>query len=214
MNKLRSLLFFTRPKIFCIGANKTGTSSVSEIFRTLGLMVGRQARAELFLQDWARRDFRRLIAYCRWAEAFQDAPFSFPETYMALDNAYPSSKFILTVRSSSEDWYQSLIRYHTRIVGKQRIPTADDLRQYDYRYPGFLWDVQQLRYGADEKSLYDRDLYIESYETHNSNVADYFRDRPSDLLVLNVAAPDAACRLLAFLGYKDVKITMPHLNAS
>jgi hypothetical protein len=211
---LRPLSFFLRPKIFCIGANKTGTTSVEYVFRSLGLMVGNQAKAELLLNDWAKRDFRKLIRYCRSAEAFQDIPFSYPDTFRAVDEAFPESKFILTIRDNPEDWYQSLVRFHTGLIGKNRIPTADDLRQFNYRYRGFLWDAQRLRYGADEMTLYDRDLYIRCYEEHNNKVLDYFRDRPKSLLVINVAETDAMERLFNFLGYPYSGQQMPHVNSS
>jgi hypothetical protein len=210
----RRYTFFTRPKVFCIGANKTGTTSVEAVFRSLGLKVGNQEKAELLLNDWAKRDFRNIIRYCRWAEAFQDIPFSYPDTFRAMDSAFPGSKFILTVRSSPDEWFDSLVRFHSRLIGKNRVPTADDLRQYNYRYPGFIWEAQRLRYGATEATLYDRDLYIQGYEDHNRQVIEYFKDRPEDLLVLNIAEADAMRKLLTFLGYPYTGQIMPHMNAS
>jgi hypothetical protein len=212
--QLNKLFFFKRPKIFCIGANKTGTTSVELVFRSLGLKVGNQATAERLLHDWARRDFRKIIGYCRRAEAFQDIPFSYPDTFRYMDEAFPGSKFILTVRNNSDEWFDSLVRFHTKLVGKNRIPTAEDLRRFHYLYPGFLWDTQRLRYGADESTLYDRQLYIRRYEEHNRAVLSYFKNRPADLLVLNVAEPEAMKKLLTFLGYAYSGQEMPHVNAS
>lgn len=208
------LFFAQRPKIFCVGANKTGTTSIAEVFRSLGLKVGNQAKAERLLRQWAVRDFRQLLAYCRTAEAFQDIPFSYPDTYRVLDQAFPGSKFILTVRNNADEWYESLVRFHTRLLGKNRRPTADDLRQFDYLWPGFLWEAQTLRYRADEHTLYDKALYTGCYEAHNQEIIDYFKDRPHDLLVLNLADADAMERLLTFLGYPYRGEKMPHANAS
>jgi hypothetical protein len=208
------ILFFRRPKIFCVGANKTGTTTVAAVFRSLGLRVGTQALAELLLHDWARKDYRNIIRYCRFAEAYQDIPFSYPDTYRALDTAFPGSKFILTVRDDAEKWFESLTRFHTKIVGKNRLPTADDLREFPYRYRGFLWNAMRLRYSEDEALLYDRDFYIQCYEAHNNAVREYFKHRPGDLLELNVAEPDAMERLLAFLGYPYSGQQMPHMNSS
>lgn len=201
-------------KVFCIGANKTGTTSVEKVFSSLGLTVGNQGQAELLVHDWARQDYRRLIGYCRFADAFQDVPFSLPGTFQAMDTAFPGSKFVLTVRNSAVEWFESLLRFHSKIVGKGRVPTADDLRQFNYRYPGFLFDSFRLRYGADESNLYNRDLYIQKHEVHNHNITEYFRGRPDDLLVLNVGEPDAMERLLIFLGYPYTGQKMPHLNSS
>ena len=201
-------------KIFCIGANKTGTTSVEAVFRSLGLEVGNQARAEMLVHDWARQDYRRIIRYCQSADAFQDVPFSLNGTFQAMDESFPASKFILTVRNNANEWYDSLVRFHSRIVGKGRIPTAEDLRQFNYLYPGYLLDVFKLRYGADEAKLYDREMYVQWYEEYSDSVIKYFKSRPDDLLVLNVGEPDAMKRLLIFLGYPYSGQKMPHLNAS
>jgi hypothetical protein len=206
--------YFRKNKIFCIGANKTGTTSVAEVFKNIGLKVGDQHRAELLIHDWAKRDYRRLIRYCRWADAFQDIPFSYPDTYRAMDAAFPGSKFILTVRRSAEEWFESLVRFHTKIVGKERVPTGEDLRAHPYCSKGFLWDAMALRYGADESTLYDGEIYRKCYETQNKAVMEYYQHRPGDLLVLNVADKDAMERLLTFLGVPYSGQKMPHLNAS
>lgn len=201
-------------KIFCIGANKTGTTSMEFVFRSLGLAVGNQGQAEMLRHDWARQDYRRIIRYCQSAEAFQDAPFSYEGTFRWMDEAFPRSKFILTVRNNADEWFESLVRFHSWLVGKGRIPTADDLRQFNYCYRGFLWDSFKLRFGDDESRLYNREMYMQRYEEHNKEIKEYFKDRPDDLLVLNIAEPDAMQRLLVFLGYPYTGQKMPHLNAS
>ena len=201
-------------KVFCVGRNKTGTTSIEAALRSLGFRMGLQARGEMLQGDWARQDFTRIIALCRTADAFQDAPFSKANTFRAVDAAFPRSRFVLTVRDSPEQWFESLVRFHTKIVNKGRIPTADDLRNFNYRYNGYLWEAFVSSYGNDEKLLYNRDAYIASYLEHNKSVEDHFRDRPDDLLVLNVGHADAMPRLCAFLGIEHRGQQMPHLNRS
>ncbi len=201
-------------KIFCVGLNKTGTTSLAAALSGLGYRMGEQSAAELLIEDWSRRDFRQIVAYCASADAFQDIPFSLDYTYQAVDGAYPGSKFILTVRGSAEEWYASLVRFHTMIVGKNRLPTASDLQEFSYRRRGWLWDAMQLVYGDAEESFYDRETNIRRYEDHNRRVLDYFRHRPGDLLVLNVADADGMTRLCRFLGLPDDARRMPHLNRS
>ena len=201
-------------KVFCIGRNKTGTTSIEAALQGFGLRMGLQARGEMLKGDWAKRDFARIVALCRTADAFQDVPFSNADTFRAVDAAYPGSRFILTVRDSPEQWFDSLVRFHTRIVGKGRLPTADDLREFDYRYKGYLWDAFVHSYGSDERLLYDRDTYIANYVEHNRSVREYFRRRPADLLEINVGDADAMPRLCAFLGVPYRGQAMPHLNRS
>jgi sulfotransferase family protein len=205
----------TRPttgKVFCIGRNKTGTTSLNEVLRSFGFKMGEQAEGELLLDDWARRDFHPILKLCETADAFQDIPFSLDYTYQCVDHAFPGSKFILTIRDSAKEWLESLSRFHTMIVGKNRLPTAQDLKEFEYRKPGWLWRVHQVVYGVDEESLYDPEIYMRHYEAHNKHIRDYFRFRPDDLLVLNLKASDSIDRLCVFLGIDPAGRQMPFLN--
>ncbi|MCX6032765.1 MAG: hypothetical protein NT169_26210 [Chloroflexi bacterium] len=208
-NTLRSM---GKQKVFCIGKNKTGTTSMARAFSELGLVVGAQSLAERLLHDWARRDFRRLFLYCHTAQAFQDVPFSLPYTFQALDQRFPGSKFILTMRDSPEQWYNSLTRFHAALFGHGRIPTAEDLKAARYVYPGFMYEANRLLYSTPEDDLYNRDALIAGYNAHNNAVLAYFRHRPEDLLVLNVAEPGAYDKLCRFLERPCVGKDFPWEN--
>ena len=199
-------------KVFGIGRNKTGTTSLDRALRLLALTVGDQNPAELLIHDWARRDFSTLVGYCDSGEAFQDVPFSLDYTFVAMDQAFPGSKFVLTVRPDAATWYESMLAFQTSVVGAGRIPTGADLRSYPYCYEGWLWDVHHLAYGVDDDSLYDPALYMADYELHNSTVVDYFAKRPDDLLVLDVATPGAFERLCGFLDIEFPGGEMPHIK--
>ena len=80
----------SQKKVFVIGRNKTGTTSMMVALKALGFTVGSQARAEMLLEDWAKRDFRRIVEYCKSADTFQDVPFSLDYTYVVLDYAFPN----------------------------------------------------------------------------------------------------------------------------
>jgi hypothetical protein len=208
------VLFRRRPKIFCIGRNKTGTTSLKIALKGLGFRVGNQTQAELLIDDWAKRDFRRIVRYCRTADAFQDIPFSLDYTFQAVDQAFPRSKFILTVRDSSDQWFESLINFHSALFGNGRQPTANDLKRATYQGPGWMWKSHQLIYGCDETTLYHKQTYTRHYEKHNDGILDYFRHRPKDLLVFNLSEPDAMPRLCEFLDQRWNGAKMPHLNKS
>lgn len=201
-------------KIFCVGRNKTGTTSLEHALRGLGYRLGNQRQGELLLDDWARRDFSRIIELARSADAFQDIPFSLPFTYQALDAAFEGSRFILTLRSSPRDWYDSVLRFHSAIVGGSVPPRADELKAFAYVHPGWLLKNQRLVYGVAESSLYDPDVYMRHYVMHNLGVVDYFRFRPGQLLVLDIAEPAAMQRLCSFLDIGYTGQAMPHLNRS
>ena len=199
------------PKVFCIGRNKTGTTSLEAVFALLGFRLGNLFAGQRLISAWGRRDFKPITDFCLTASAFQDIPFSLSFTYQALDQAYPSSKFILTVRESPDEWFQSLTRFHTKIVGKGRLPTAADLQEFAN---GWLWRTQQLILGIDAQTLYSPEIYKAHYLAHNGQVVDYFRHRPADLLVINLGDKDAMERLCSFLGFSGGGLKIPHLNRS
>ena len=148
------------------------------------------------------------------AQVFQDVPFSLPFTFEILDFSFPGAKFILSVRGSADEWYDSLIRFHTHIVGKGRTPNANDLKEFPYRQKGWIWDIQKVLYGIDEETLYDREIYKTHYIVHNETIIDYFRNRPEDLLVIDLSNSQAEGRLGAFLGAPGLRGFLPHLNRS
>jgi hypothetical protein len=203
-----------KQKVFCIGLNKTGTTSIELALKDFGYTLGIQMEAELLMDDWAVRDFRRIIQYCETANAFQDVPFSLDFTYPILDYAFPGSKFILTVRNNADEWYESLVRFHAQIMGVTGRPTAEDLRKFTYRGEGWLLRQQKNIFGANESMLYDEDIYKTYYTNHNDQILEYFKSRPNDLLVLNLANTDSMERLCNFLEIKYEGQKMPHLNKS
>jgi hypothetical protein len=205
---------YGKQKIFCIGRNKTGTTSLAVALRELGYVVGDQVRAEYFLPDWGRRDFSRIVRYCYSAQAFQDIPFSLPYTFQAVDMHFPGSKFILTVRDTPEQWYESLIKFHSNAkgLGKERMASLTALKEVTYRYKGFAYDARVLVHDCIEDDPYNKQILIDHYNFHNQMVRDYFRNRPQDLLILNVAEKGAYPKLCNFLGRLCAKEEFPWEN--
>jgi hypothetical protein len=187
-------------KVFCIGFNKTGTTSVRIALEELGYRVGNQPVAEGFIADWACRDFSRIIDYCNTADAFQDIPFSLPETYQSLDAAFPGSKFVLTVRTNAEMWYRSLTTFHANLFGGGKIPTEDDLARATYRFQGWALLAMRAIAAFPDGDPYNKEGLVQAYESHNARVQEYFRDRPTDLLAIDVAAHGSYQRFCDFLG--------------
>jgi len=206
-------------KVFCIGRNKTGTTSLAWFFRHNGYKVGNQEKAELLMPDWKRRDFTRIIDYCKTADMFQDVPFSLDDTYKVVDQAYPGSKFILSVRSSPEEWFNSLLSHHSKRFSTTpgMPPSEEDLRQFKYRkkYKGWLLFAFEATFGYPSVPLYDKQTYMAYYNTHNSKVINYFESKPESLLILNLSEAHAFEKLCAFVGLDSLRAKeIPHLNRS
>ncbi len=142
----------SRPKVFGVGFLKTGTGSLGLALQQAGLRANKVEATGQFLKNWARRDFQPIIDFCKTGEAFQNFPFSLPFTYQALDSAYPNSKFILTMRTSTDEWYEAFIRLHTDVIVKGRLPAALYLQTFPFLEEGWIWDVQSLALSVEERS--------------------------------------------------------------
>ena len=198
--------------MFGIGRNKTGTTSLQHALRHLGYRVAPTALGEVLLSDWKAGNFDSICDLCRDFDAFQDIPFSLPECFKHLDHAFPKSKFVLTVRDSPTQWFNSLSKFHAKKFGNGHVPSWEDLEQATYRYPGFIADCQEFVYNAKQVGLYNEDAYTKHYCDYNNSVRAYFADRPRDFLEMNVAQPDSFRRLCAFLGAETDRDEFPWEN--
>lgn len=204
---------FEAEKIFCIGLAKTGSTSLGQALKDLGYRLGDQRQGELLLKAYAARDFKKIVEFCLTADAFQDAPFSFPFTYLALEQGFPNAKFVLSVRNDVDQWYRSLLRFHGQVFGGGRIPVKEDLIRATYCYPGFAWEAIRLLWDTPEDDVYHKATLASYYERHNADVRDYFRHK-SNFLEINVSAGGDYGRFCKFLGKEPVADDFPWLNPS
>ncbi|WP_415893349.1 sulfotransferase [Neptuniibacter sp. PT8_73] len=217
-------------KLFCIGYNKTGTTSLEHILKLLGYKMPNQMEQEIRLvrQVYAG-NFKPLIDFCGNFDAFQDMPFSQGVLYAQLDCLFPNSKFILTVRDSDE-WFDSLIRFQTKGVLKRAgVTDIDQVKEEDFKdknlylYKNYTYEnmkrhVTVVEHGnlkSDFSLLYDKQHRISIYEERNQQIIKYFSGRPNDLLVVDLAKENDIEKILSFLGLPlDLNIPVPKLNAT
>ncbi|NBC27281.1 MAG: hypothetical protein GVY08_10495 [Bacteroidetes bacterium] len=202
-------------KVFVIGFNKTGTTTLSYVLKKFGFKLGNQAVAEILDIEWGETGKTdKIFRYCETAEAFQDRPFSRPELYKVLDREFPKSKFILSVRDSGEQWFQSLVSYHSKCYTKNKSqpPSEKDLANALYRYKGMMLDAKKLFYDYPSIPLYDKKSYINKYRIHNEDVRSYFANRPNDFIEINVAKTESFKALKQFLNVESAATKFPWRN--
>lgn len=204
-----------RPKVFVVGTNKTGTTSLDGYFKSCGFLSSPQSVFEALADDYRAGNWGGIIRAIRRYETFQDNAFAHAtdDFLELLKREFPRSKFILTVRDSEEQWYNSLVRFHSKLhfSGRTNI-TWEDVKSLDYIRPGSLYDLMLSIVGTDELSPYDREAWTRFYREHNACVRRHFvgDDR---LLEINLADADAQLRLAEFLK-TDPAIAIPRLNPS
>jgi len=212
-NKANSVKHTKSKKIFCLGFNKTGTTSMAKLFSELDIPVGPQRPAELLINDWKNDNFKSILRYVKYeGVAFQDVPFSLKKLYPILDKEFPDSKFILTIRDSPEQWYKSLTSFHAKNFGKGKIPDKKTLQESTYVYKGWLWEVNRAVSNTPENDVYNKDLLIKLYNEHNASVINYFKNTPEKLLVVNLTEPNAAITISKFLDRGKIIETIPWEN--
>ena len=209
-NRIRSA---NKQKVYCIGYNKTGTTTIKEELIRFGFVMGDQRAAErLYPKICFENQWDLLREYCGSAQAFQDVPFSVAGVFPYLDEWFPNSKFILTVRDTPEQWYSSLLRFHTKKFGRDgKCPTGDDLMKAEYISKGWMYNIIR-RFGTSHDRPYQPDVMMANYSQHINDARLYFSDRDSDFIEINVAIPEDYQRLCNFLNVKPSRSAFLHAN--
>ena len=185
-------------RIFGIGLHKTGTTSLHEAFKMLGLdsLHWGTGEAPLIWQEMTALGRSKTLEQFY---ALSDLPI--PLLYRELDRAYPSSKFVLTVRNEA-DWLKSV----------------EKLWSYAHNPTRHLWEVypisHQLHTALYGQKDFDAAVFLERYRRHNAEVREYFKDRPGDLLVLDMDAGGEWAKLCKFLDRSMPNVPYPRANRS
>lgn len=183
-NKCKSKI---QPLVFCVGFQKTGTTSLKKALKILGFDVAPFVRLdrevifsslESVVDDLTTR-----------YDAFQDNPW--PLMFKYLDAKHPSSKFILTTREADK-WTASIVKHFS----SRESPTREWI------------------YGSGSP-LGNEARYLKIYNDHNQEVRKYFANRPNDLLDIDITVQtDNWAPICDFLSLQVPACDFPHANDS
>ncbi len=182
-------------KIFCIGLNKTGTSTLHKAFEILGLKSvhymddkGNNIK-EIITTNFLEgnnilKGIEKYEVYSDWDQA--------PNTvaiFKEFDKQYPNSKFISNTREL-QSWLDSRESHVKRnLENKLKNPELD---------------VKWLKI--------DRKKWENQYNSHYSEIKNYFENREKDLLVFDVVGGDGWEKLCQFLDLPIPNIPFPRKN--
>ena len=185
-------------KIFGIGLNKTGTSSLGRFFEKCGYKMHEdysciKINMALDLQNNINMDKATLLLdIVDNYDVFEDWPW--PLIYKQCLERYPDSKFVLTIRADAEEWFQSLY-YHCKKLG----PTKQIKSVYGHYTPNY----------ETKKD------FIEYYKRHNAKAVEFFKDKPGKLLILSTDTDDnKKSDILAKFCDLDKLSNIPYPNAN
>lgn len=179
----------TDTKIFGIGLNKTGTTSLKQVFVHLGF--AHFHRKPRLLKHWKKREYDEIFEWIEGYTTFEDWPW--PLMVPELLERYPTAKFILTRRKDPETWVESLKRQ------SERTNPDNNPRQviYGYSYP----------HGYEEE-------HIAYYNAHLDRMRGMFADRPAQFAEFCWEKGDGWAEVCKFLGVKKPRKSFPHANRS
>ena len=70
-------IFINKPKVFCLGMNKTGTTTMVKVFKDLNFRVAPQIKQEEVIGDIkSKAEKSKIRKFCWKYNFFQDLPFS------------------------------------------------------------------------------------------------------------------------------------------
>ena len=178
-------------KIFGIGLSKTGTTSLAGALSMLGYKTRDYIGVTRYVpHDLSTISKEELDAY----DAFTDTPI--PSFYRELDAAFPGSKFILTVRDT-EGWLKSC------------------KKQFTVRHAEIQNDAtRRLTHDLYGCTVFDEEKFATGYAKFVEGVKDYFKNRPQDLLVLDLCGGEGWQELCGFLGKPVLNAPFPVSNVT
>lgn len=184
-----------RRKVIGIGLPKTGTTLLGLALKQLGYKH-HGYDMDLAYDYCACGAIQSVLSRARAYESFEDWPWHL--VYRQFDETFPDSKFVLTERISTHAYLRSHRSHGVRFgqMDPVRVPKP------------FWWDaLMPDRYGT-----FSEEGWRYLYEAHSREVRSYFKNRPTDLLVVCWEAGDGWNPLCSFLGRRMPHAEFPHAN--
>tara|TARA_R110002073_G_scaffold289878_8_gene454800 strand:+ start:10830 stop:12257 length:1428 start_codon:yes stop_codon:yes gene_type:complete len=186
-----------KPKVFGLGLSRTGTRSLTGALQVLGWDTSHYPIDEDTYTELANGQYDlTLLKYYDGLTDITTIPY-----YQQFDKMYPGSKFILTVRDK-ESWLRSCQNHwFNRPAFKQ----TDDPDEETH-----LLVRQLLRAAVYGCYNYVPERFSWVYDRHVRDVMEYFKDRPNDLLVIDICNGEGFDKLAPFLDRPLPAQPFPH----
>lgn len=181
-------------KIFCIGLNKTGTTSLHTALKILGFnSVHYKDKLGNSIKKTIRDNYLNgidILTNLREYDAFLDWDSTHTvEIFKQFDKQYPNSKFIINIREM-DTWLDSREKH----VKRNQI-----LRKNN---PNIKW------------TKVDREKWSELYKKHYNSALKYFKKREKDYIIIDVTKKEGWEKICNFLNRPIPKIPFPKKNVS
>lgn len=183
-------------KVFVIGLNKTGTTSLGLALSMLGYNLCPESKLyqKTHFEKINDGDFSILDKFILKYNAFQDRPWNHPKVYQYIDKNYDNCKFILTLRDSQK-WIESCKKWNNKV----RLN-----RQSYYK------TVSKICYGIED-FLSDESVMLNTFNSWAAEIIEYFKNK-DNLLLFDFVKSDNWGEICSFLNENTPNKTFPHAN--
>ncbi|MCF8878863.1 hypothetical protein L5876_03425 [Hyphobacterium sp. SN044] len=189
-----------KPKVFGIGLSRTGTRSLTSALQILGWDCSHYPIDEDTYTELSNGQYD--LSLFKDYDGLTDittVPF-----YQQFDKQYPGSKFILTVRDK-DSWLRSCQNHW---FNRPAFAPTDDPDEETH-----LLMRQFLRSAVFGCYTFVPDRFSWVYDRHIAEVKEYFKDRPEDLLIIDVVGGEGFEKLAPFLNRPKPAQPFPHKGA-
>lgn len=132
-------------KVFCIGYNKTGTTTIGKSLEMLGYR-NTSFNKKVFSKYYKNNKIEKVLDYTARFDSADDLPWLKVDMIPILDRTFPKSKFIYLTRDE-ESWKESLSEWSFNRTGKYP-DIESELKQFR-NHKAFVFDYFENRDNED-----------------------------------------------------------------
>lgn len=175
-----------KTKVFCIGMFKTGTTSMGRAFDMLGYntLHGPWWDEGMIVDDWYKTPEK-------WDD-YDDLIRAKAEKYDAFED-YPW----MFCYKKCDVWFPG-----SKFILLER--DADKVAESDLN----MWRAN----GVKPEDMLPKQAFIDRYQKQFDGAVEYFKERPDDLLIMNLSNGDGFEKMCEFLGKNKPVLPFPHAN--
>jgi len=185
-------------RVFCVGSNKTGTTSIEHAVKQFGLSPIPSDKAYgLYLGGGLNHSKENMVELFKKFELrkykynfFSDIPFNLLESHKMLYELFPDSYFILLTRDANK-WFNSVLNW----IKQLKCQTM-----YNW-----VWGI--------EFTVANRTEIIDRYHKRNNGIIQFFNHSPK-FLVLDIDEEYKYPKICKFLNKEIINKPFPYKNQS
>jgi hypothetical protein len=203
--------------IICVGLNKTGTTSFTNALENLGYKKFSENQQFQFISPAVyHNDYGKIFSALNNPQynLFNDKPFSFPKIFKKIFSHRPNDIYVLTVRSSSEKWAESVMNfYNFKSFDNLKNPSHYVHTKFTDNSERFLLDllIPMIESWNVKTSKDLKTSLVQVYEKHQNECLNFFQDKPN-FYIVEIEKKGELKKFTDWLNIKNEELNFPWIN--